>query len=333
MPLVSVIIPVYNVEKYLKECLDSVFSQTLDDFEVIAINDGSIDSSLEILNDYAKKDKRLKIISKNNEGQGLARNDGLKQAKGEFTLFLDSDDWLENNALEKLYRVITQKNAQMVFFNVNRFYQQSSKTSFYNYCAPYLASVGESVFSPEDLLEKIYLTPAYPFKFYRTSFLRENNYHYLSGRFWEDHMPHFVILANADRMCVLPEAVYNYRIHSKSSTANASKYASTIVENFKLCDNELRKTKRYKLLRPYFIQRKIQVAINYYFRINGKNKKIWYKNMHELFKCIKSIYPFELEKISYDKMFFGDTLKYPFYIFRLKRLYAMIKNHLKAYLP
>ena len=90
-PKISVIIPVYNVEKYLSECLDSVISQTLKDIEIICVNDGSTDNSLQILKEYASKDTRIKIIDKENEGQGYARKVGLDVANGEYILFCDSD--------------------------------------------------------------------------------------------------------------------------------------------------------------------------------------------------------------------------------------------------
>ncbi len=91
---VSVIVPVFNVEAYLNESLDSILNQTLNDIEIICINDGSTDNSLNILETYAKKDKRIKIISKENEGQGVARNVGLDDAQGEYISFVDSDDFI-----------------------------------------------------------------------------------------------------------------------------------------------------------------------------------------------------------------------------------------------
>ena len=99
MPKVSIIIPVYNVEKYLKKCLNCIVNQTLTDFEVICINDGSTDNSLEILNEYAKNDKRFIVISQENQGQGVARNRCLELVKGEYIQFIDPDDWVETNML------------------------------------------------------------------------------------------------------------------------------------------------------------------------------------------------------------------------------------------
>lgn len=113
-PKVSVIIPVYNVENYLKECLDSVQKQTLKDIEIICIDDGSTDSSSEILKEYAAKDKRIKVIFKENEGVGKARNNGILAAQGEFVAFMDSDDAYPNKkVLETLYNQALKHNVQI----------------------------------------------------------------------------------------------------------------------------------------------------------------------------------------------------------------------------
>ena len=96
-PLISIIIPIYNAEKYLKECLNSVINQTYENIEIVAVNDGSTDSSLHILQDYAKKDKRIKVYIKEKGGVSNTRNFALEKAKGEYIMFVDSDDYLSNN--------------------------------------------------------------------------------------------------------------------------------------------------------------------------------------------------------------------------------------------
>ena len=100
---VSIIVPVYNVEKYLKRCLDSITNQTLKELEIICINDGSTDNSLKILKQYAHKDKRISIINKQNEGLSVARNTGMEAASGEYIGFVDSDDWIDLDFYKKLY--------------------------------------------------------------------------------------------------------------------------------------------------------------------------------------------------------------------------------------
>ena len=102
MVKISIIVPVYNVEKYLPECLESLIHQTLKDIEIICINDGSTDNSLSILKDYAKKDSRIRIINKENWGISAARNSGINTAMGDFLSFIDSDDWIDLDFFENL---------------------------------------------------------------------------------------------------------------------------------------------------------------------------------------------------------------------------------------
>jgi glycosyltransferase involved in cell wall biosynthesis len=126
-PKVSVIMPVYNVENYLRQCLDSVINQTLRDIEIICIDDQSTDGSLGILKDYAAIDPRIRIITQKNAGAGAARNTGLKVAKGEYLSFLDSDDFFELDMLEKAYHACSTNNLDFVVFRSDKF-DNDSKT-------------------------------------------------------------------------------------------------------------------------------------------------------------------------------------------------------------
>ncbi len=113
-PRISVLVPVYNVEKYLEQCLKSIQAQTFVDFELVAINDGSTDQSLQILQSYAKTDQRIRIISQKNEGLACVRNRLLEEAKGEYFIFVDSDDWISMDCLQVLYERAVSTNADIV---------------------------------------------------------------------------------------------------------------------------------------------------------------------------------------------------------------------------
>ena len=124
MPKVSVIIPVYNVEKYLRQCLDSVVNQTLEDIEIICVNDCSPDNSLSILKEYANKDNRIKIIDlKENVGPGIAKNKALDIANGEYIMLLDPDDWYEPDACKLAYNQIKKNNNDWVTFGYNKYFE------------------------------------------------------------------------------------------------------------------------------------------------------------------------------------------------------------------
>lgn len=122
MAKISVIIPVYNVEKYLRRCLDSVCKQTLKDIEIICVNDCSPDNSIDILQEYAENDNRIKVINfTKNQGVSVARNTGIDIAKGQYLAFLDSDDWLDLDFYEKLYNKAIESNSDLVIANINEF--------------------------------------------------------------------------------------------------------------------------------------------------------------------------------------------------------------------
>ena len=118
---VSVIIPVYNAEKYLEECLDSLLRQTFTDMEIICVDDGSTDSSAEILKRFQEKDRRIRVLFQENQYAGIARNNGMKIAQGEYLLFLDADDFFEDTLLEKIYSQGKKMGADIVLFGAKQY--------------------------------------------------------------------------------------------------------------------------------------------------------------------------------------------------------------------
>ena len=125
MILVSIIVPVYNTGKYLDRCLDSIQSQTLKEIEIIVVNDGSTDSSLDIIKKHMENDSRIVLINQENGGQSLARNNGIKIAKGKYIGFVDSDDYIEENMYEVLYKMAEENSTDIAICNVNRVYEDS----------------------------------------------------------------------------------------------------------------------------------------------------------------------------------------------------------------
>lgn len=121
MPLVSIIVPIYNVEQYLTECLDSLVNQTLRDIEIICVNDGSPDHSADIVRRYMHLDARITLIEQENRGLSGARNTGLRVAKGEYVYFMGSDDWLEADAMDICYNVAKKDRIDVVFFDAQVF--------------------------------------------------------------------------------------------------------------------------------------------------------------------------------------------------------------------
>lgn len=219
--VVSVIIAVYNAEKFLGQCLDSIVGQTLKDIEIICVNDGSTDSSLEILEEYAKKDSRLKVFTKENEGLGgaSARNYGLDIACGKYISILDSDDFFELEMLEKAVKKAEATNSDIVVFGGYEYDNRNGNTY------PVASILGEKeipekeVFSYKDCADEIYqLTQGMAWnKLFRKSFLDKHGIEFQKIKYTDDAYFTFAHMVLAERITVLKEYLCYYRINSGSS--------------------------------------------------------------------------------------------------------------------
>ena len=213
---VSIIVPVYNVEQYLVKCLDSLINQTLKEIEIICINDGSTDNSLEILNAYSQKDSRVKVIDKENEGVSAARNIGLEQAQGEYVMFVDSDDYLELKACELAYNQIINSKADLLLFNyyhetVNGKKESNQLNNLLNYEKFYFDASPEAFYN---------IMTGVCGKLFRNKGLCKFNTSLRKGEdtvfFWE------YCLSNNPSISVLNQYLYNYVEHFSSAMFNDS---------------------------------------------------------------------------------------------------------------
>ncbi|WP_104722617.1 glycosyltransferase family 2 protein [Helicobacter mesocricetorum] len=247
-PKVAIIIPVYNVEQYLKQCLDSIINQTLKEIQILCINDGSTDGSLNILKEYAKEDKRIQIFNKENGGLGSARNLGIKFINAECVYFVDSDDWLEIDALEKLYSLLQKTNADIVLSGALAYIDDIEKffpTDFSNilHKTPYTSG---ATYCYQQIKPLIFTGFGAPFKFYRYDFLKtllineklypESNKLCGGGAItkllFEDVFPSIKSLLLAKRICILKEDLYYYRIRKDSIMRSGYSYNEGIFDIF-----------------------------------------------------------------------------------------------------
>ena len=226
MPAVSIIIPVYNTEKYLRECLDSVLAQTMTDIEVLCVDDGSTDSSPEILNEYAAKDPRVTVInSEINNGLGGARNLGLPHATGKYLLFLDSDDIFDPQLVEKTYARAEETSADICVFGGERYYEDTGKRiPMPGLCRADL--IPETVFSAKDHPNEIFSIsfPAVWNKLFRREFINAEGIVFPKLRTCEDFPFTFTALACAERITLLNEPLVSYRQRSGSLMQSQDKY-------------------------------------------------------------------------------------------------------------
>lgn len=210
MTKVSVIIPVYNCEDYLERCLDSVINQSLEDIEIICINDGSTDNSAQILEEY-KEFYKFKVITQKNNGLSVARNEGLKAATGEYVAFLDSDDFVDENFYKELYEQISKADADIACASIIR--ENDNKSS---YLVKY-----ENIETVSEIKEKFRLSgcPQYNFvwnKLYKKSFLEENNLKFIPGVIYEDMWFTPDVLEKANEIVSVPNTAYHYWKHKNT---------------------------------------------------------------------------------------------------------------------
>ena len=215
--MISVVIPVYNVESYLTECVDSVVCQSYTDWEAILVDDGATDSSGRICDEYARKDPRIRVIHRENGGLSAARNTGLAEAKGEYVYFLDSDDYILPQTLEHLLETARRERADVVFFDGIVFFdgcEEDDSVSRYIRKECYPTETGRKIL-PKLLKKEEYRT-AVPLMLFRTSYLMGNSLYFEEGIIHEDEL--FTFLAyNADgRIAHCHEALYARRIRPAS---------------------------------------------------------------------------------------------------------------------
>ena len=252
-PKISIIIPVYNVEKYISQCLESAINQTLKDIIIICVNDGSTDSSLEILKEYAKNDNRIHIVDKINGGLGAARNSGIKylidnNINPTYIYFLDSDDWLDIQALEKLYPQSQESNSDICIMEIARYIEATNKIDkedpwYTNKCYKIRKN---DVCSFDEIKSVLFSSCCvaychlYSYEFLINS-LWENEEFYPQNLLFEDVYPHIKSLILAKRIAFLDEALYYYRIREGSiMTSNAkNKRVFDIFKTFDLIENFL----------------------------------------------------------------------------------------------
>ena len=214
--MISVIIPVYNVGNYLHVCINSVLKQSYQDFEIICIDDASTDDSLEILEYFAKKDSRIKIIKQDfNQGPGHSRNCGLNVAKGKYIFFLDGDDWIDFNTFEVLINKADENNLDLLFFNEINFHGETHEFSIGNNLDDkFITKYENKVFNHFDLDKKdlFKLSNNLWNKLYRKSFLDDNNIQFYNENLTYENIPFFYnVMTSADRISVITGMFYNYR--------------------------------------------------------------------------------------------------------------------------
>ena len=233
-PKVSVIIPVYNVEKYLRQCLDSIINQTLKEIEIICVDDGSTDKSLKILQEYKEKDNRFIILTQQNQHAGVARNNGLKIAKGKYLSFLDSDDFFELNMLEEMYNKAEKDQSDIVVCEYKSYNNVTKKNMKHIKIDNYF--VNSSPFSFKNMPNKLcgVCNPNPWTKLFSRKLFLDNNLQFDSTICFNDFTCVMTALAVANKISIINKPFIHYRINQKTNLTGSVSIKYRFDTNLKI---------------------------------------------------------------------------------------------------
>lgn len=282
MVKVSVVIPVFNVEKYLEDCLNSVLKQTLTDIEVICVNDGSEDKSLEILEKYAHKDERMTVISQENGGHAAATNRGIALAKGEYLFLMDSDDIIENKTLELTYNKAKETDVDFVLFkaiNYDNNEREYYETKSYSMNELY-ERVKDDVFSYRDVSDLIFTISVTPWsKLYNRRFITDNYITFPEGLIFDDNIFFWNAFFSAERIVFLNEFLFTRRYYSTSSTNNGDLRFLDSIRINDLIWETFTKHNHFKQHKNTLYNNKIRSLYNRYTKIKDEYKGVFFEEM------------------------------------------------------
>lgn len=272
-PKISIIICAYNREEYLKRCLNSVKNQTLKNIEIICADDGSTDNTLDVFRKYANKDHRFKFFTQKNSGPGVARNKAIKMATGEYIMFLDSDDWIELNTCEELYKKVKLNDLDILLFLMKNYSEETGEyyeDSYYN-LTPIPDDFENKVFSHEDISNIIFsISISACQKIYKRSLVKK--VHFAEKLLFEDNPFFWGVMLQAKRMSLLKKHFYLRSRHTSSIT---SEYDNKYFDVIPISNKVISIFKELNLVNMYKYQ-----LTNY--KINYISQ--WYHMMEEKYK-------------------------------------------------
>ena len=241
-PKISVIVPIYNSEKYLKKCIDSILNQTLEDIEIILINDGSKDNSHLICLEYQEKFKeKIKYINNINIGCSATRNLGIKEAKAEYITFVDSDDYIEKDMYKDMYNLMIKENSDIVITGIKCLKNEEVvKKKFIK-----KINVIEDIFDEKNLINYVYA------KLFKKSIIDKENLEFIvNSHYQEDMVFSFIYCLNVKKASILNKLNYNYILHNDNSVFNLKKRQEVFI-SYKYLYEYLKKNKAKEYLYKY----------------------------------------------------------------------------------
>lgn len=289
---ISVIIPVYNAEKFLVECLDSIANQTFRDIEIICIDDGSTDKSLDILNDYASKDDRFVVISQENKGQGAARNEGLKLVKSDYFCFMDADDMLELETFETCYNKLKDEDLDFVMYKLINYDDVTKKRyTTPSYDMYYIARFSENkIYDYNDLNDLMFYVSVSPVnKLYKSEFILKNNIKFPEGIIFEDNLFFWRMLFHAKRIAFIDEYFYIRRVHSSSTIGFGNEKWCDAIDVYNGVWDIFKDFNQFNRYKQTLYNNKVTFALFRFDHINSKFKELFFNHWkNDLINVIES---------------------------------------------
>lgn len=323
MSKVSILIPIYNVDKYLHQCLSSVVNQTLKAIEIICLNDGSTDNSLNIINEFAKTDSRIKIINKTNSGYGASMNLGLELASGEFIGIVESDDFIKPEMFEVLYNTAIEQNVNVVKSNFNYYWTETNKTKFSNLFPDWTLN---NKINPLEEHFPFYLMPCIWSSIYKKEFIEKNKIRFLEtpGASYQDTGFNFKCWATCESCYLIKDAFLFYRQDNAQSSINNPNKVFCVCDEYNEIDNFLKQNLDLKE-KLEILKNRIQYG-SYrwnFSRLKGNNKKDFLKQMSKEFK--QTILDKKIDKTMFTKPEWNNY-QYIAYYFNIKDRIKFILN-------
>ncbi|MDU1509623.1 MAG: glycosyltransferase [Clostridium butyricum] len=322
--MISIVLPVYNVEKYLDECLESIYNQSFKNFELIIVNDGSTDKSEEIINKYIdKKGDNIKYIKQENLGVSEARNNAISYITGKYTLFLDPDDYIESDMLKQLYNEAEKKCSDITICGYNMFYELNINNKVkVNY-----QTSDELIHSNKEIMNRVLNNEIICFlwnKLFLSENLNKYKIYFEKDRYSQDWFPVFKLMYYAKNIVIINKPLYNYRIRGNSNSHKKSikkVYDHNIA--IKSISNFIKKENiniDYKLLYKFIITHQF---MNLKMCIESKT---FSTNVYDICK---------IDTVKFNKVLFNnkisinEKIKFTAYKLRLLHIYYILKNNFK----
>ena len=334
-PKISVILPIYNVEQYLVQCITSVIQQTLTDIEIILVNDGSSDSCGKMIDAFAQQDDRIKPIHQKNGGYGKAINGGLAIATGEYIGIVETDDWIELDMFESLYNAAKEKHSTIVKASFTKI----QKGKYNVECSlNHISTDKDGFVLPSKSLDLMIYESSIWSAIYRRDFISENNISMLEtqGASYQDVVWKFLTYSLCDKIYLLNKPVYNYRVLAVGSSSASTDKSLAMFENYAVIKTFLDENNRFDEFKESYFTHQIFDCVFHSNRLTGEGLDLFFKHAKEMIDESKnnSIYFEKIEFNGYVNDYVENHVK-PLYLaikdekLFLKKLKLTLKKKIK----